>query len=288
MAKKVFVIDVKRCNGCHNCQIACKDEHAGNDWTPIAKPQPETGQFWVKLEQEVRGTVPKVRVAYRPHLCMHCDEAPCMAACPTEGAIYKRDDGLVIIDPVKCTGCHNCVEACPYKTIYFNEELNIAQKCTGCAHLLDEGWKEPRCVDACPTGTLRFMDETEAKELLENSASQDRGHSSRPSAFGGVSPQLVAQTKPRVYYLNLPGRFIAGTVYDPKEKEVIIGATCALTEQGTGKVFTTETDDFGDFWFEGLGEKEFSLEIKTAGKAKSFPGLDTKGNDINLGDIPII
>jgi tetrathionate reductase subunit B len=287
MSKKRFVIDVKRCNGCLNCQIACKDEHAGNDWTPIAKPQPETGQFWMKLTQEVRGTVPKVRVAYRPHLCMHCDNAPCMDACP-QGVIYKREDGLVIIDPVNCTGCQNCVGACPYEAIYFNEGLNIAQKCTGCAHLLDDGWTEPRCVDACPTGTLRFVDEKEADQLLEHSASQDRGHSSRPLVFGGISPQLIAQTKPRVSYVNLPMRFIGGTVYDPAEKEVIIGATCTLTEKGTGKAVTVETDDFGDFWFEGLGEGEFSLEIRMNSKVKSFSDLDTRGKDLNLGDVALV
>ena len=153
-----------KCNGCHTCQVACKDEHVGNDWTPIAKSQPETGHFWLKLEQRVRGTVPKVKVAYRPHLCNHCGEAPCMEACPVEEAMYRRKDGLVIIDPVKCTGCRNCVDACPHKVIYFNEELNIAQKCTGCAHLLDEGWKEPRCVDACPTLAIRFLDEKKAEE----------------------------------------------------------------------------------------------------------------------------
>ena len=139
MGKKVFVIDLSICNGCYTCQFACKDEHCGNDWSPIAKPQPEIGQFWVKLTEEVRGTVPKVKVAYRPHLCMHCDDAPCMNVCSVEGAIYKRDDGLVIIDPNKCTGCRNCMDACPYGTIYFNEDLNLAQKCTGCAHLLDDG-----------------------------------------------------------------------------------------------------------------------------------------------------
>ena len=113
MAKKVFVIDVAKCNGCYNCQIACKDEHVGNDWTPIAKPQPETGQFWLKLTERVRGTVPKVKMPYRPHLCMHCDDAPCMAACAVPGAIYKRDDGLVIIDPEKCTGCRTASTPAP-------------------------------------------------------------------------------------------------------------------------------------------------------------------------------
>jgi len=57
---KAFVIDVSICNGCYCCQIACKDEHVGNDWTPIAKPQPDTGQFWLKQNEFVRGTVPKV------------------------------------------------------------------------------------------------------------------------------------------------------------------------------------------------------------------------------------
>src|SRR4030042_433526 len=141
---KAFAIDISICNGCYCCQIACKDEHVANDWTPYAKPQPDTGQFWLKQNEFVRGTVPKVKMHYLPILCMHCDEAPCIPACPIEGAIYKRDDGLVIIDPVKCTGCRNCVDACPYHVIFFNEDLNIAQKCTGCAHLLADGWKEPR------------------------------------------------------------------------------------------------------------------------------------------------
>jgi tetrathionate reductase subunit B len=273
MTKKVFVIDVAKCNGCHACQIVCKDEHVANDWTPIAKPQPDTGQFWLKLTEKVRGTVPKVKVAYRPHLCMHCDQAPCMDSCPIEGAIYKRDDGLVIIDPVKCTGCKNCVDACPYSVIFFNEDLNIAQKCTGCAHLLDSGWKEPRCADACPTLAIRFMDEREAKEFI-----------SRSEAW---KTEMKNKVKPRVYYMNLPRKFIAGTVYDPVEKEVIIGAACTLKETPGGKEYTVETDSYGDFWFEGLKEGKFNLEIKKGRRVKSFTGLDTVAQDINLEDIPL-
>ncbi len=155
--KKAFVFDAAVCNGCYNCQIACKDEHCGNDWTPYAKSQPETGQFWLKLLENVKGTVPKVKVSYRVQLCMHCDNAACIIACPVEDCIYRRDDGLVIINPDKCTGCKKCIDSCPYNAIYFNPDLNIAQKCTGCAHLLDRGWKEPRCVDACPTLALKMV-----------------------------------------------------------------------------------------------------------------------------------
>jgi len=273
MSKKVFVIDIAKCNGCHSCQIVCKDEHVANDWTPIAKPQPDTGQFWLELTERVRGTVPKVKVAYRPHLCMHCDQAPCMEACHVEGAIYKREDGLVIIDPVKCTGCRSCVDACPYRVIFFNEDLNIAQKCTGCAHLLDSGWKEPRCADGCPNLVIRLMDEGEAKDLIARSEVW--------------RPELKNKVKPRVYYMNLPKKFIAGTVYDPVEKEVMIGAICTLTETRGGKEYTAITDSYGDFWFEGLEEGEFHLEIKMEGKVKSFTGLNTAEKDINLEDIPL-
>ena len=268
--KKVFIHDVSICNGCYCCQIACKDEHVANDWTPYAKPQPDTGQFWLKLNEYIRGTVPKVKMHYIPTLCNHCDQAPCMSACPVNGAIYKREDGLVIIDPVKCTGCKNCVDACPYGAIYFNEDLNLAQKCTGCAHLLDSGWKEPRCVDACPTQALKFLDESEAKEYIAKAEVMGAEH----------------QTSPRAYYLNIPRKFIGGTLYDPVAKEVIIGANCTLIDTANGKSYSTETDGFGDFWFEGLPVSVFNLKIASNGKKKMIEVISTE-KDVNLGDVPL-
>ena len=88
-----------------------------------------------------------------------------MAACRFN-AIYKRNDGLVIIDPVKCTGCKECVDACPYCAIYFNDDLNIAQKCTGCAHLLDGGWMEDTALrGSCPTEAIKFGEEEDLASL---------------------------------------------------------------------------------------------------------------------------
>lgn len=267
---KTFIVDVSICNGCYNCQIACKDEHVANDWTPYAKPQPDTGQFWLKLNEYIRGTVPKVKIHYIPLMCQHCEDAPCRQACKVEGAIYQRQDGLVIIDPTKCTGCRNCVDSCPYGAIYFNEDLNIAQKCSGCAHLLDKGWKEPRCVDACPTQALRLLEESEAEELIEKAEI--------------LHPKY--NTKVRAYYLNIPKKFVAGTVYDPNEREIIKGAKCILITSES-KDYIAFTDGFGDFWFEGLNESTYSLKIEANGFAsKNIESISTE-KDVNLGDIAL-
>jgi Fe-S-cluster-containing dehydrogenase component len=264
---KAFVIDVERCVGCYACQIGCKDEHCGNDWTPYAKPQPDTGHFWGKIHDYTRGTTPKVKMAYVFVPCQHCVEAPCITACPHD-AIYKRNDGLIIIDPEKCTGCKNCLDeqACPYQVIYFNNELNIAQKCTGCAHLIDRGAVfAPRCADNCATEAIVFGEESD----LDFSGSET------------LYPEYNLTT--RVHYMNLPKRFIAGTVYDPGTKDVVIGATCTLSGDGSG---TATTDGFGDFWFEDLDVGTFSLKIEATGKTRTISPISTE-KDVNLGDIAL-
>jgi tetrathionate reductase subunit B len=267
---KALVIDITKCNGCHNCQIACKDEHVSNDWTPYAKPQPIVGQFWNKVIDITRGTVPKVKVNYMHSICQHCDEAPCITACPQK-AIYKREDGIVLLDPERCAGNKKCNDACPYGVIYFNKDLNISQKCTFCAHLLDKGWKEPRCVDVCPTGALTFGEEKDMGDLLKKAEKW--------------MPET--QTKPRVYYIGLPKKFIAGAIYDPKKDECIKGAKITLTDTATGEKRSASTDDFGDFWFEDLKVGTFSVHIEKDGyRVKEIPSIRTE-EDVNLGDIAL-
>jgi len=278
MAKSfVFVIDLSKCVGCYECQIACKDEHVGNDWSPYAKPQPDTGQFWLKIREMERGTRPKVVITYIPTLCMHCDNAPCIPACPV-GAITKRADGLVLIDPEKCNGCRACIDACPYGAIYFNEELNIAQKCTGCAHLLDgvglgEGQpKVPRCVDNCPTEAIKFGEYEELKDLIAKAEV--------------LHPEYG--TQPRVYYINLPKPFIAGAVYNPEEDECLEGANVTATDLANGKVYTAETDEFGDFWLKNLEWKHtYSIKIEKEGYYPKTIGVVYTEKDVNLGDIAL-
>jgi tetrathionate reductase subunit B len=269
---KVMIIDITRCNGCYNCQIACKDEHVGNDWTPYAKPQPDTGQFWMNITDMVRGTVPKTKLTYIPRICQHCDDAPCINACK-QNAINKRPDGAVIVDPLKCSGRMDCIVSCPYKElIFFNETLNIAQKCTFCVHLLDRGWKEPRCVEVCPTGALKFGEEEEFKELIAGAEI--------------LHPEYG--TRPRVYYIGLPKNFLTGAVFNPDKDEVVIGAKATLTNLKTGQTLITRSDSLGDFWFKDIDKGEYSLEIEADGyQTQLINGIKVE-KDFNLGDIAML
>jgi Fe-S-cluster-containing dehydrogenase component len=246
--------------------MSCKDEHCGNDWTPYAKPQPEVGHFWGKLNEYERGQTPQVKVAYVFVPCQHCKDAPCITACSSD-AIYTRDDGLVIIDIKKCTGCQLCIDACSYGCIYYNAQLQLAQKCTGCAHLIDRGEVfAPRCADICFHEAIKFGEDSEIN--LDGAET--------------LYPEYGLNT--RAHYKNLPKRFVAGTVYDPSDNEVVIGATCSIS--GSAGSANTTTDEFGDFWIEGLGEGEFTLTINSGGKTKTITG-DTTDKDLGLGDIAL-
>ena len=274
---KVFLVDITKCNGCYCCQLSCKDEHVDNDWSPYAKPQPNTGHFWWKITETVQGTVPKVRVHYMHEMCQHCDNAKCMEAAKN-GEIYRRDDGLVIIDPEKSKGCKNLVDACPYGAIYWNEEYQIPQKCTGCAHLLDGKddvtgkWTEPRCVQSCPTDALLFGEYEDFKEKIEK------------EGFEQLHPEYGAGA--RVYYKGLLNKFfVAGEVFDPVEDEELEGATVTLLDGNGKEKATLKTDVFGDFWFERQEPGTYSIRIEMDGYApRTIEGIDAT-KDVNVGPI---
>ena len=275
MAKYSMIIDLSRCNGCYNCFLACKDEYCGNDYPPYSLSQPMTGHFWMRLIERERGEYPKVKVAYIPVPCMHCEKATCIEM-SRDGAVYRRDDGIVIIDPEKAAGQREIVDACPYRVICWNEEKNIPQKCTFCVHLLDKGWKEPRCVEACPTGALVFGD-------LED---PDR-EVSKLMASGKVEvlhPEYGLKEK--VVYIGLPKRFIAGTVI-LADKDDEYAENANITMRGEGGKKTAKTNNYGDFEFEGIeADKEYSIEIEYPGYVPKEFSVQTK-RDVYLGEIEL-
>lgn len=264
---KVFIIDQGRCNGCHGCQIACKDEHVGNEWLPYQLPQPDTGHFWMRVEQTTHGQVPKVSVEYKPIMCQQCDSCPLVEA--YSDVVKKRDDGLVSIDPIRAKGMRDLVDLCPFGTVYWNAELEVPQKCDGCAHLVDAG-EIPHCVDMCVTEALKFGDEKDYADEIAAATQLDG----------------AAITGARVYYLNAPGLFIGGEVWDEEADEVLEGVRVVLVD-ADGTETVGATNDWGDFWFRKLSPGNYTVRIEPEGFIAPEPiAVDLKAS-LNLGDFPL-
>jgi ethylbenzene hydroxylase subunit beta/complex iron-sulfur molybdoenzyme family reductase subunit beta len=109
--------------------------------------QPTWGMNWD--EDQGGGAYPNAYFFYLPRICNHCSRPACLEAC-ANGAIYKREvDGVVLRDEARCRGDQDCMRACPYKKIYFNQERRVAQHCIGCFPRLERG-VAPACVRQCP------------------------------------------------------------------------------------------------------------------------------------------
>lgn len=161
MAKQYGIaVDIDRCTGCGVCVITCKLEH---DLPPNKEDKPGTkGVAWNQVLRILEGKYPDLSADYLYFQCMHCENPPCLGACPV-GAISKRKDGVVLINQGICNGCKDyaegpkCMPACPYGAIQFNDRKGIAQACTLCAHRIDGGL-EPICVKNCLGNALTFGD----------------------------------------------------------------------------------------------------------------------------------
>lgn len=140
MSQYAIMVDIERCIGCRSCETSCKVENgATKTRNKVIRIDPKEGS----------------RLSFMSMPCMHCEQPACRQACPT-GAIFKRaDDGVVLIDQSKCIGCRFCAWACPYGAMGFDEERNVADKCTYCAHRLARG-EQPACVTKCPGHALSF------------------------------------------------------------------------------------------------------------------------------------
>jgi len=234
-----LVIDVARCHDCNDCFLADKDEFVDNEWPPTAAPQPRHGHRWMDIQSKERGQHPLIQVVYLPTPCMHCDEAPCLT---DDGAVYKRDDGLVIIDPEKAVGREEIVASCPYGVIYWNDEKRLPQKCTGCAHLIDAGWQDTRCSQVCPTGAIKLV-------LAED---DEMAAMAEAEGLGRLKDELG--TAPRVYYKHLhrwTTAFVAGSVVFADTDECAEGATVTVARDGA-TVGEATSNNYGDFLVDEL------------------------------------
>ena len=143
MDKWNLIINVAECENCNNCVLAAKDELVGNDFPGYSAPHPANGVGVIRIERHVRGEGHMVDAAYTPRMCNHCDEGPCLQA-GADGAVKKREDGIVIFDPVKAKGRRDLVDSCPYGAIVWNEEQQLPQTWFFDAHLLYQGRAKTR------------------------------------------------------------------------------------------------------------------------------------------------
>ena len=170
-----FVIDNRKCIGCHACTTACKSEHD----VPVG-----VNRTWVK--QVEKGEFPNTRRLFSVMRCNHCTDAPCVEICPTE-ALYVREDGIVDFNNDRCIGCKSCMQACPYDALYINPENHTAAKCNYCAHRIDIGL-EPACVNVCPEHAIISGDMD--NPLSEISQLLGREQVSVRKAAKGTNPNL--------------------------------------------------------------------------------------------------
>jgi Fe-S-cluster-containing dehydrogenase component len=254
MARYGIAIDTDQCMACYNCVIACKDEHCGFS-TAVSAPQPHIGQKWIRIDSSERGNDSRrIKTLNVAVTCTHCHDAPCQKAAEN-GAVYTRPDGIVIIDPEKAKGQKQLVDSCPVNAIYWNDDLELPQKCTMCAHLLDEGYKMPRCVEACPNEAMVFGDLDDPDSEINRFIRQGR-----------VTPlEGLAEIETNVIYMNIPTIFAAGSVYLP-DGEPADGASIRIVSMKTGEALTTRTNYFGDWEFEGLEKgADYTVEIRFSG-----------------------
>ena len=253
-----LIVDIERCNNCRVCFIAVKDEYIGNDFPGYSAAQPTQGHNWLDIERRERGAYPIIDAHFMPVMCNHCDDAPCMKAAKN-GAITKRADGIVIIDPQKSKGQKQIVSACPYGAISWNEELQIPQAWTFDAHLLDHGWTRTRAEQACPTGVFRTV-KLEDAEMQRLQAEQ---------GLEVLKPELG--TRPRVYYQNLhliTQCFVGGTVVMERDgiEECAADAEVVLRKDGR-EAGRAVTDMFGEFKIERLPPDSGAYQLEIAGAA---------------------
>lgn len=185
--RNCLVIDLDRCSGCDSCVVACKFEN-----------NLDLGVYWNRVNPVgPSGDFPNIEQYWLPTQCQQCENAPCVAACPTGASYRDEENGLVLIDKEACIGCQVCLDACPYGARTFNPTLNVVEKCTCCVQRLADGQK-PACVTNCCTGGRFFGDlddpESDAAKAVAAAGEENCYHLPDPS---GAEPRTVYILSPK-------------------------------------------------------------------------------------------
>ncbi len=170
-----IVIDARKCINCKACNVACRAQNN----VPLAY-----SRNWIN--EETRGTFPRLLAAFEPEQCQHCAHPACVRVCPT-GASYQRPDGIVAINDADCVGCRYCVIACPYDARFFREDRGVVEKCDLCAKRIDRG-EVPACVETCPGKVRVFGDLNDSDGRLAQLLSTRQYRVKKAEA--GTSPNL--------------------------------------------------------------------------------------------------
>jgi anaerobic dimethyl sulfoxide reductase subunit B len=153
MSQLAFFVNSDACSGCKTCQVACKDKNnlpAGVHWRRVYEV---AAGSWQRKGEAWTSTVAVYNLSVS---CHHCADPVCGRQCSVD-AIWKRPDGIVLIDQQRCTKCNKCRTDCPYEAIRFDAAANTVGKCDFCADRIDAGGP-PVCVTACPNRALDFGD----------------------------------------------------------------------------------------------------------------------------------
>jgi anaerobic selenocysteine-containing dehydrogenase/Fe-S-cluster-containing dehydrogenase component len=174
-----LLIDLHRCIGCFACQVTCKAEYE----IPF-------GISRCRVETYRAGTFPQNRKLFLPRLCNHCDNAPCIESCE-EQALLKNQDGVVVINDEKCTGCQLCFQKCPYQAIGLSQYTGKAEKCDFCYSRRVIKGQQPVCVESCMGKALVFGN--------INDDTSDISVMLKQNELNVLKPELG--TRPSVFYI---------------------------------------------------------------------------------------
>ena len=144
--EQAIYFDITRCGGCGACISACMDQ---NDIYP------EKGQISFRRVYQIdEGEYPAATINYVSIACQHCEDAPCIVACPTGAITKNQKTNAVVVNRDLCIGCHSCALACPFGVPRYDWQDKM-QKCNLCSERVEAGLL-PACVKVCPTRALQF------------------------------------------------------------------------------------------------------------------------------------